>query len=80
MPGACYTPGSYAHAVGKAAAKAGVPHWHPNQLRHLHATDVRKRFGLEAAQAALGHARADVTQLYAERDLTLAAKVAAEMG
>ncbi len=54
--------------------------WHPNQLRHSLATEVRKRYGLEAAQVVLGHAKADVTQVYAERDLTLALRVAAEMG
>lgn len=54
--------------------------WHPNQLRHSHATTVRKRYGLEAAQVALGHSRADVTQVYAERDLSLAEKVAGEIG
>ncbi len=75
-----YTPESYAHAVKFAAQKAGVPHWHTNQLRHLYATEVRKRYGLEAAQVVLGHAKADVTQVYAERDLTLALKVASEMG
>jgi integrase len=41
--------------------------WHPNQLRHSFATRVRKQHGLEAAQVLLGHARADVTQVYAER-------------
>jgi integrase len=55
-------------------------HWHPNQLRHSFATEARRRFGLEAAQVSLGHAAADVTQVYAERDLTLAARVAAEIG
>lgn len=54
--------------------------WSPNQLRHTAATEIRKRFGLEAAQTALGHARADVTQVYAERDYALAAQVAAEVG
>jgi integrase len=54
--------------------------WHPNQLRHTHATAVRRRYGLEAAQVVLGHSRADVTQVYAERDFSLAEKVAAEMG
>ena len=63
-----------------ACKAAAIPHWHPHQLRHTHATEVRRRFGLEAAQAALGHSKADVTQLYAERDLALAAKVAAELG
>jgi integrase len=54
--------------------------WHPNQLRHSHATEVRRQFGLEAAQVALGHSQAQITQLYAERDLTLASKVAGAMG
>jgi integrase len=57
-----------------------IPHWFPYQLRHTHATEVRKKFGLEAAQVALGHASADVTQVYAERDLALAVRVAAELG
>jgi integrase len=79
-PGDQYKPGSYAQAVAKACVKAAVPHWHPNQLRHSHATEIRKRFGLEAAQAALGHARADVTQIYAERNLSLALRIAGEVG
>ncbi len=54
--------------------------WHPNQLRHTHGTEVRRRYGLEAAQVVLGHAQANVTQVYAERDMSLAAKVAAEIG
>lgn len=29
----------------------------------MHGTEVRKRFGLEAAQVALGHSSADVTQV-----------------
>jgi integrase len=64
----------------EAEGRVFVPHWHPNQLRHTHGTEVRRRFGLEAAQVALGHAQADVTQVYAERDLALAAKVAAAIG
>jgi integrase len=55
-------------------------HWHPNQLRHSFATWVRKEHGLEAAQVLLGHSRADVTQVYAERDEKLAATVAAKIG
>ena len=54
--------------------------WHPNQLRHTVATEVRARFGLEAAQAVLGHAKADVTQVYAERDLSKAAEVMRQIG
>lgn len=55
-------------------------HWHPNQLRHTFATRVRKQHGLEAAQVLLGHARADVTQVYAERNEGLAATIAASIG
>lgn len=54
--------------------------WSPNRLRHTAATMVRSEFGLEAAQVFLGHAKADVTQVYAERDLGLLTKVAAAVG
>jgi site-specific recombinase XerC len=49
-------------------------------LRHSFATAIRKEHGLEAAQVLLGHARADVTQVYAERDEELAARVAEQVG
>lgn len=75
-----FTPGLYAKRVRDACIRAGIPHWHPNQLRHSFATEARTRLGLEAAQVALGHSRADVTQVYAERDMGLAAKVAEKMG
>jgi integrase len=55
-------------------------HWHPNRLRHTYASEVRKEHGLEAAQVLLGHSRADVTQVYAERNESLAAAVAAKIG
>jgi integrase len=54
--------------------------WAPNRLRHSAATEIRKRFGLEAAQVTLGHAAADVTQVYAERDLERAASVMFQVG
>ena len=79
-PGRPYRSDSYARAIKRAAKRAGVDHWSPYQLRHLFATQVRARFGLEAAQVALGHKTADVTQIYAERDKRLAEKIAAEMG
>jgi site-specific recombinase XerC len=41
---------------------------------------VRKKFGLEAAQVVLGHAQADVTQIYAEADWKLAEKVVRRIG
>jgi integrase len=57
-----------------------LPHWHANQLRHSKATEVRRQFGLEAAQVSLRHAKADVTQVYAERDARLAVEVARKIG
>lgn len=75
-----YSTSAYQLAIYRACRKAKVSPWFANQLRHTHGTEVRKRFGLEAAQAALGHSKADVTQLYAERDLALAIRVAAAIG
>ncbi|EMI42471.1 tyrosine-type recombinase/integrase [Rhodopirellula sp. SWK7] len=54
--------------------------WNANQLRHTRGTEIRKRFGLEAAQVILGHAAADVTQVYAERDRDKAIEVARQVG
>lgn len=54
--------------------------WSPNQLRHSFATRVRHKHGLEAAQVLLGHEQADVTQIYAERNLALAVSIAKEEG
>ena len=43
--------------------------WHPHQLRHTAATQIRREYGLEAARIALGHSSALVTDAcYAQRD------------
>jgi integrase len=55
-------------------------HWHPHQLRHSAATEIRKRFGLEGAQHVLGHATPNMTLTYAERDQADASRIAAEVG
>jgi len=65
----------------KLAAEWRAEHcWSPNQLRHAAASSVRRQFGLEAAQVVLGHSKADVTQVYAERDQALAAEVMGKIG
>ena len=66
-------------SLGRGALRR-AHRWNPNQLRHSYATKVRNEHGLEAAQVLLGHARADVTQVYAERDAELARRVAGEVG
>lgn len=79
-PGWKYTPNGYRLAVIRAAALAGVSHWHPNQLRHSRGTEVRKQFGLEAAQVVLGHQKASTTEIYAQSNAALAAQIAKATG
>ena len=76
----CFCSCSYARAITRAAIAADVPHWAPNQLRHLFASEIRQKYGLEAAQIMLGHAKADVTQIYAERDARKMEEIAAQNG
>ncbi|MFV2069345.1 MAG: tyrosine-type recombinase/integrase [Pirellulales bacterium] len=78
--GARYTTDSYRRAIHRACDKAGVEHWSPNRLRHSAGTEIRKRYGLEGAQVILGHASADITQIYAERDLARAVEIMREVG
>jgi integrase len=54
--------------------------WHPNQLRHSAAAEIRGKYGIEAVQHVLGHSRVDMAELYAEKNLALAASVAREVG
>jgi integrase len=67
-------------AVCRACKRAGVPPWSPNRVRHLVGTEIRARYGLEAAQVLLGHTHANVTQIYAERNERHAAEVARKIG
>jgi integrase len=80
VPGESYTPTNYNNAIKRACEKAGVPPWHANRLRHAHGTAVRKLYGLEGSQAALGHARAETSEIYAEKNLDLAARIARDIG
>lgn len=69
--------------ANKARAKSRekpLPKWNPNQLRHTAATEIRSKFGLETAQVVLGHSKADVTQVYAERDASKAIEAARAIG
>lgn len=79
-PGEHYTEGSYGRAVREACKKAGIAPWSPNRIRHAFATRVRAEMGLDSAQVALGHSDAKITQIYAERDLSLIEKVAEKLG
>jgi integrase len=79
-PGVRYTTSSYCVAVANACEKAGIPHFHPNQLRHTKATEIRSAVGLDAARAVLGHRSPVVTEVYAEMDMRKAEEVMARLG
>jgi integrase len=78
--GECYTTASYRKAIRRACDAAEVPVWHPHQLRHTAATELRAKYGLEAARAVLGHTSVAVTAIYAEADQAVSEKVAREVG
>ena len=80
QPGNQYSEESYRQAIHYACDRAGVPKWSPNQIRHSVGTIVREKFGLESAQVVLGHARADVTETYAEANRQKAAEIAKQIG
>jgi integrase len=78
--GELYHHGSYRKAIRKACQRAGIPIWHPHMLRHSAAGEIRRRFGLEAAQAVLGHSELGTTQIYAAADLAMARRIMLETG
>ena len=61
-------PSPIGQAIARACKRAGVPRWHPHQLRHNAATWLRKEFGLDVARVILGHSSPVVTEVYAEMD------------
>ncbi len=82
-----YNPRSYHRALRyamraaeRARALAKEEFWHPHQLRHLYATDLRRTKGLEAARLLLGHRTLAQTLEYAEADANITAAVVAELG
>lgn len=59
---------SYRRQITRACEALGVTPWTPYRLRHNAATRIRRLYGLEMAQLALGHSSARVTDaVYAER-------------
>jgi integrase len=96
LPGECYTVASYGRAITEACRKADlkaheeqpeiakeqvlIPHWHPNQLRHTKATEIRREAGLDAARVVLGHRSPQITETYAEIDVRKGAEIMARLG
>jgi integrase len=82
-----YKPRSYNRALHYAMRRAVAAHkltpsqvWHPHQLRHRHATQIRQTRGLEAARVVLGHRTLSQTLEYAEADAGVASALAMELG
>jgi len=75
-----YSVASYRKAITRAADKAGVVHWAPNQLRHAAAENIQSVFGIEAVKAVLGHSNVAMSGHYAKQNKTLAASVMQEIG
>lgn len=79
-PGDRYTTQSLGKAVRRACVKAGVKPWALNRLRHSVGSRVRREYGLEHAQAVLGHSNLQTTQIYAVVALQRAIEVAKKFG
>ena len=87
----CYDVASYRRGIhygiiranrelAKRAPQAeAIPHWHPYQLRHTAATELRKQYGAEAVSLGLGNSM-ELVELYAERDLERAKQLARDVG
>lgn len=76
-----YTSASYRRAVERGCKSAGVPYWHPHQLRHNAATVIRREYGIEVAQLLLGHAvGSQITELYAEEHVGKLMKILEKVG
>ena len=75
-----YSVSSLRCAIRRACKRARVPVWTAMQLRHTAATEAREAFGLDAAQARLGHRSADITQVYASVSQKHAERVAVALG
>lgn len=75
-----YPVGSYRQAIRRACIRAGIPVWKPHQLRHNRLTEIRSRYGLEAARVVGGHREVGTTQIYAEQDRELAQRIMSEAG
>lgn len=75
-----YDVATYGRAIRRACEKAGVPAWHPHQLRHLRLTEVDEQHGPEAARVTAGHRDLGATRNYVQRDRKLAEQVAEAAG
>jgi len=70
---------NYKLTEGEKHARKITP-WTPHQLRNSRGQLVREKYGVEAAQAILGHISLVATEVYTKSRLDLAIRVARESG
>jgi hypothetical protein len=57
-----------------------IPSWHPHQLRHNFATNIRREFGADAALTLLGDKTTRMIDIYAEKDGAKASDIIERVG
>jgi integrase len=85
-----YGTASYYRAIQRAIERVNVkreksgqkpiPAWFPHQIRHARGQQIREQFGIEGAQAHLGHDSMEATEIYSARRLELAKEIARKLG
>ncbi|TWU34924.1 tyrosine-type recombinase/integrase [Novipirellula artificiosorum] len=75
-----YVTDSYRRAIHRVCDNHNIEKWSPNRIRHTASTEIRKRFGIDAARAVDGHGSTSTTEIYAELDLDKAVEVMRQVG
>lgn len=76
----CYSTASYRRRITETCTKQGLPRWVPLQLRHARLTEIRKQFGIEAAQTVAMHKNLSTTEIYAEKTLQRSKEIMGKIG
>jgi integrase len=77
--GETYTQSTYYEAVQWACRQAQVPSWTPYQLRHSAGERITRRYGINGAQAVLGHSSSAMTKRYVSPSQRIEEKTAAKI-
>lgn len=88
VPSDQYSVAAYGHFIAQAikrhnakvSQREQIPHWHPHQLRHTRALELKREAGLDVARAVLGHRSPAITEHYATLDIAKATEVMAKLG
>ena len=69
----------FSRLIAQACARAGVPHWHPHQLRHNKATDVKRLYESDdAAARAIGTSEDVAARIYSDPQDVVDRRIARE--